>query len=250
MCLIDFHRNRRMNKLKVVSWNMNKRKSGTWDHLKRVLDPDMSLLQETSPLDQSIKKSNLFEVDVKKNLRNSIFSEKHIMERVKFPKEFNTDMICVKSSINETDYFFISIYGNLSFLPFFTIFIGQISLIVNFLRTTYDAKHIIIAGDFNCDRRMDDNPTGSRFARKGERVTNLFFDSILGLGFKDCLRKFHSNYIETYRHHIVKSRYPWEIDHMFCTDHLYAALKSINVLDDEVVKELSDHNPIVAEFDL
>jgi exonuclease III len=99
------------------------------------------------------------------------------------------------------------------------------------------------------DRRMDENPTGSRFSKKGERVHNAFFDAILNLGFKDCLRKSYPDFIETYRHHIEKNRYPWELDHMFATPQLYERLKKIEVVMETKVKKLSDHNPLVADFD-
>ena len=31
------------------------------------------------------------------------------------------------------------------------------------------------------------------------------------MGFKDCLRKFYPDFVKTYRHHMVNSRYPWEL---------------------------------------
>jgi len=236
--------------MKLVSWNMNRRKSGSWDYLTRTINPDVAMLQETSLLDKSFVQEHIVEVEVKKNIRNSIFSSKYKIEQINFPLEFNKDMVCAKFSLKNSDLFFISIYGNLDLFPFFTVFTGQILLMVTYLKTNYNAENIIIAGDFNCDRRMDDNPTKSRFAKRGERVTNLFFDSILNIGFKNCLRKFYPDFIETYRHHMVNSRYPWELDHMFCTNNLYEKLKNIEVLNNSQVEELSDHNPIIANFDI
>ena len=83
--------------------------------------------------------------------------------------------------------------------------------------------------------------------KKGETRHADFFDGILNLGFHDCLRKFHSLPIQTYRHN--RGTYPWELDHMFATPELYNRLKSINVYVDENILSLSDHNPIVAEFE-
>ena len=37
---------------------------------------------------------------------------------------------------------------------------------------------------------------------------------------------------------------------MFCTNSLYDGLKKIEVMNNSDVIELSDHNPIIAEFDL
>ena len=43
--------------------------------------------------------------------------------------------------------------------------------------------------------------------------------------------------------------YPWELDHMFATPELNKRLKLINVYLDDNILKLSDHNPIVADFD-
>ena len=36
--------------MKIVSWNMNKRKEGSWSYLIEKIDPDYALLQESSPI--------------------------------------------------------------------------------------------------------------------------------------------------------------------------------------------------------
>ncbi len=114
------------------------------------------------------------------------------------------------------------------------------------MRQNFNAKDILISGDFNMDRRMDENPTKSKFSKKGETRHNNFFDGILDLGFHDCLRKYHSLPMRTYRHN--RGIYPWELDHMFVTPDLYERLKSIDVFVDDSILKLSDHNPIVANF--
>ena len=93
------------------------------------------------------------------------------------------------------------------------------------------------------DRRMDENPTGTKFAAKGTYPTNEFFDAILDMGFHDCMRKFNSDPVQTHRH--TRSKFPWELDHMFATENLYERLTDIRTVE---VPELSDHDPIVADF--
>ena len=107
------------------------------------------------------------------------------------------------------------------------------------------SKNILIAGDFNMDRRMDDNPTGSKFANKGTTPTNDFFDAIIDMGFYDCMRKYQSNRIQTRRN--ARSKFPWELDHMFATKDLYNSINDINTLE---VQELSDHDPVIASFNI
>ena len=105
------------------------------------------------------------------------------------------------------------------------------------------AKNILIAGDFNMDRRMDDNPPGTKFSAKNTFQINNFIDSILNMGFYDCMRKFSTKPVQTIRH--TRSKYPWELDHMFATEELYKSLVGIEIYQ---VPKLSDHDPIIAEF--
>ena len=116
------------------------------------------------------------------------------------------------------------------------------------LRQRYGAEHIVIAGDFNMDRRMDDNPTSTRFSKVGEQRHNMFFYSILSLGFVDCLDLRYPNYVQAYRHSI--STFPWQLDHMFAKDALSKTLVSLGVPQTDDVISRSDHNPIIADFDL
>lgn len=231
-----------MNKLKVVSWNMNKRRQGNWEWLLDEVDPDYILAQEASPLPAKINATT--RTTTKKTNRSAFYSKLQNHERLKMSTDRGMGLIVARAD----SVFFICVYANLDFKPVNPPLLGLLASYVTNIRRRHGAKNILIAGDFNMDRRMDDNPTGTKFAAKGTHPTNNFFDAILDMGFYDCMRKFNPNPIQTHRHSL--SKFPWEIDHMFCTDHLYGALKSINVLDDEVVKKLSDHNPIVAEFEL
>ena len=43
--------------MKVVSWNMNKRKEGCWEWLLETHDPDFVMVQEASPLPSTINAS-------------------------------------------------------------------------------------------------------------------------------------------------------------------------------------------------
>ena len=78
----------------------------------------------------------------------------------------------------------VEVSGTLDF-----ILLETIEKFVKEMRQNFNAKDILISGDFNMDRRMDENPTKSKFSKKGETRHNNFFVGILDLGFHDCLRK-------------------------------------------------------------
>ena len=56
--------------MRIVSWNMRKNKKA-WDYFFESLNPDIALLQETSPLNDDYQ-FNVINKNVKKNLNNSI----------------------------------------------------------------------------------------------------------------------------------------------------------------------------------
>lgn len=223
--------------MRVVSWNMNKRKSGCWEWLLDQHSPDFVMAQEASPLPQGLKAT--VRTTTKKTNRTVFYSEDQNHEKIKM--EFDEGMGILVT--HHSGVYFINVYANLDFKPVNPSLLGYLTKFVTHIRRRYGAENILIAGDFNMDRRMDDNPTGSRFASKDTFPTNDFFDAILDMGFFDCVRKFYPEPIQTHRH--IRSKYPWELDHMFASSGLYKSLKSLVIPD---TTELSDHNPIIADF--
>ena len=60
--------------MRIVSWNMRKNKNA-WDYFFNSLNPDIALLQETSPLNDN-HQFNVITKNVKKNLNNSVLFKK------------------------------------------------------------------------------------------------------------------------------------------------------------------------------
>lgn len=225
--------------MRVVSWNMNKRKESNWEWILKNSEPDYVLAQEASPLPSNIKAS--VRTTTKKSNRTVFYSKDQNHKRIKMTNDNGMGLIVT----NAKDLFFICVYANLDFKPVDPPLLGLLATYVANIRRKHSAKNILIAGDFNMDRRMDDNPTGSKFANKGTTPTNDFFDALLDMGFYDCMRKFQSNPIQTHRN--ARSKFPWELDHMFATEDLYNSLTDINTVE---VQELSDHDPIIANFNI
>lgn len=223
--------------MRVVSWNMNKRSSGNWEWVIDNLDPDYVLAQEASPLPPNVKATT--RTTTKKSNRSAFYSKTGDHEKLKMSNDHGMGVLVTKRN----DLFFICVYANLDFKPVHLALLGILAKSVSNIRRRHDAENIIIAGDFNMDRRMDDNPTGTVFAAKDTYPTNEFFDAILDMGFHEGMRKFSSDPVQT--HHNAKSEFPWELDHIFMTKELYDRLRNIETIE---VPELSDHDPIVADF--
>ena len=225
--------------MRIVSWNMNKRKEGNWEWIIENSDADYILAQEASPLPSNIEAT--VRTTTKKSNRSVFYSKLQNHKRLKMSTDSGMGLIVT----NAENIFFICVYANLDFKPVNPPLLGHLAKYVANIRRHHSAKNILIAGDFNMDRRMDDNPTGTKFANKGTSPTNDFFDAILDMGFHDCMRKFSSVPLQTHRH--ARSKFPWELDLMFATEDLYNALTDIKTIE---VPELSDHDPIIANFDI
>ena len=120
-------------------------------------------------------------------------------------------------------------YVNLDCDPVDPPLLGLIPKFVSNLKRRRDVKNIIIAGDFNIDRRMDDNPTAIKFALKDSYPINNFFAAILDMGFHDCMRKYHTEPVQTQRN--PKCEFAMELDHMSATKDLFDNLIEVDIPD-------------------
>ena len=58
------------------------------------------------------------------------------------------------------------------------------------------------------------------------------------------------NFVRTFRNKSGRDKVPWQIDQMFASKDLYNKLQKIEVLENTETSALSDHYPIIAEFDI
>jgi exonuclease III len=213
------------------------KKNGNWEWIIETLKPDYILAQEAGPLPPSIKATT--RTTTKKSNRSAFYSRLNDHIRIDLESDHGMGLLVTKTN----NIFFICVYTNLYFKPVHPPLLGYIASFVSSLRRRHDAKNILIAGDFNMDRRMDENPTGTRFAKKWTYPKNDFFNAIQDMGFQDCILKFYSEPVQTHRHN--RSEFPWQLDHMFATRDLYDHLQSIQVIS---AQSYSDHDLILADF--
>jgi len=97
----------------------------------------------------------------------------------------------------------------------------------------------IISGDWNTARLFDKTMGGTACAE--------FFAMRANNGWCESLRKFYADEVQTF---LAPKGKPYELDHMFTDSALYEKLVSCEVMRCEMIDNLSDHAPIVANFDL
>ena len=79
--------------MRIVSWNMNKRKEGCWEWVLDTYDPDFVMAQEASPLPQTINAT--VRTTTKKSNRTVFYSktEKHVPIKI-----FDVIFLFIKTS--------------------------------------------------------------------------------------------------------------------------------------------------------
>jgi hypothetical protein len=99
-------------------------------------------------------------------------------------------------------------------------------------------RRVIIGGDLNIT---------PQFPPPDGRQHELIIERIKAFGLVDCLGATHSGYVRTLRHQNEESGTPWQNDWLFASASL--RLLSCEALDEPAAWALSDHCPVVAEFD-
>jgi hypothetical protein len=103
----------------------------------------------------------------------------------------------------------------------------------------------VIGGDFNSSETLDFGPGGPRGNKE-------HLDHMAELGLTECLRKSRGKLAPTFRH--SRGSIQHQIDHLFVTKCLADKLQSCDVgVREEIFgasPRLSDHLPIIANFDI
>ena len=161
--------------MRIVSWNMRKNKKA-WDYFFESINPDIELLQESGPLNDDYQ-FNVINKNVKKNLNNSILFKTKEPKELPIEDKQKMGLISSRYQTENDRYSFQFINIRLILILFY---LKQSSNLLKEMRQNFNAKDILISGDFNMDRRMDENPTKSKFSKKGETRHNNFFDGKKG----------------------------------------------------------------------
>ena len=225
--------------MKCIVWNMDYWKSSQkeqgWEYLNSV-DPDICLLNECSRhASQEFSIHNISRND----WGVGVFS-KHELDELEFQKCHPDAIACGQITFGNRTITAISLYGKIIDKYSITTLHRSLSDLTHLFSQKKLRDWMLIGGDFNADVAIDENQRGNSH--------HIFFERLKDFGFYDCIGKFHGERMQTLRH--SKSSFPWQNDYLFAGKKLYECCVSSEVIDDERLYEISDHNPLVAEFDI
>lgn len=104
------------------------------------------------------------------------------------------------------------------------------------------SRQVLVGGDFNLSTTFDAR-------RRGGRGNQEYLDRMAALGLVECLASFQGRLTPTFRN-TTGSGVVHQIDHLFASPSLAAHLRRCEVppADDFFQQELSDHLPVIADF--
>jgi exonuclease III len=110
----------------------------------------------------------------------------------------------------------------------------------------------IVGGDYNTSETFDkewQDKNGIKFGLRSSGNKEIL-DRMYEIGFKECLREYSGEIVPTFKN-ARANRIFHQMDHLFVTNNLFPQLRRCDVGERSEIfdKNLSDHLPIIADFD-
>jgi len=101
-------------------------------------------------------------------------------------------------------------------------------------------NRIVIGGDLNASLQIDPQQVGNSH--------KVFFDRLREFQLVNCFDNHYQDFVQTHRH--SRSDKPWQNDYFFISKKLEKSLEKCEVVSNETVHKLSDHNPVIIELNI
>lgn len=269
--------------MRIITWNIRNatEKSSAWIFLAG-LNPDIALLQEVRGIPAYIKESFDFLPAISKTgkpqklcaailVKGKIINDMPLRSEYdwvnrEFDESFKGCFIsCIAQLQNQKPIKVVSVYSPASPIKkerLEGMDVSQVKLKLNpkvwgseiiwsaLKNTKSDNERWVVGGDYNSSETFDVEWQKEHQKRFGiqSHGNKEILDRMRNLGFIECLRE-HSNKITpTFKD--PRGNLYHQMDHLFVTNDLYSTIQGCEVGNRSVVfnKSLSDHLPIIADF--
>lgn len=230
--------------MKVVSWNIDCKaeQNGVWSDIINEIDPDLALLQECRIPKINFEEDSSIMLNTIGGTRNwgsCIYSKRNKIKELDIDPLYRGWVALGEVATSLGPILIVSLHAKLAgvkyVVPYLTELLGSIRQLIG------RYQYAIVAGDLNAARLYDEIYRHPKYAKH-----QLLFDFIeKELGLVDCHFIRHGKEIQTMR---GKSKHPYQNDHIFVSKPLSEMATSCEVLSNDKILTLSDHNPVIAEF--
>lgn len=236
-------------KTRIATWNMSywqhkKDFEESWDYFLNEINADIFFFQEARP-SEKIKddKKHLVwnEIGGNRDWGSGVYSRKYELSEEIIETDFKGVFTIANTKVGNKILTLISLYGLMTNTYSITNLHRMLSDLTGVLNGHVGNKrNIILGGDLNASIQFD--TTQKNHSHK------IFFDRMADFGLVSCFAPFYKNHVQTLRH--AKSDFPWQNDYFFISESLLKSLKNTEVIDNEMVRKYSDHNPVIITLDL
>lgn len=221
-----------------------RRNPEAWAYLTEELKPDIALLQEVLPsvashasqIAQSSSPLLFHPISETRRWGSAIYARSLPLTEIELESYHGWVIAGELKLPDESDLIAVSVHVQIIkgyVFPHLTDIFSQ-------LEERFRGRRFIVGGDLNASRQFD--------RVYGSKTHGEFFERVEHLSFFECHRKFHAEEQQSFWGSRYKNKY--QIDHLFISDNLKDKLISCEVLNDERVRGLSDHSPLIAQLEI
>ncbi len=237
--------------IKIVTWNMDhwkrtrEAREMAWNYLDQTIAPDIALVQEAVPPTDRIDSETVLWLEISRTRKwgSGVLTKSFPLQEAQFQNSHPGSLVVADVELPHGVALTVaSLYGLLDDNGYATTTLHRmLSDLTSLLHGKRRKRKIVIGGDFNASTQWDEHYPQDPSHR-------IVFDRLKDFGLEDCLARFHPTHVQTNRH--PKSNVPWQNDYIYASKEVADSLLSCYVIDDPEVYDLSDHNPVVAVFDI
>lgn len=231
-----------------------------WEYLIDELHPDIALVQEARPpaaysLDGRLIWHQILE---KGDWGSGIFSKNYLLREIDFDNSYPGALVGAEVILpDDIRMAVFSLYGQLDKkygdkTGYATTSVQKMISDLTWILIGSSSfkglnENLVIGGDFNisvqCDNKQKESKSIYRNAHRlvFERISDFGLRSVFDWSDKEDFK-------QTLRH--TRSKEPWQNDYIFLSPVLYGKMSKPEVLNNEKIRELSDHNPVLVELDI
>ncbi len=231
----------------MAYWSHRKLEAEAWTYFVKELGCDVLLTQESFPHHDMVDEDHFIwnAIGGTRPWGSGVYSSKFKIKEYTFDNNFFGAVTAAEIELkDDLNLIFISVYGLMEKIQNVTYAIPNLHRIFSDLTGLLEGagtKHrIILGGDLNASIQIDAQQTGNSH--------QVFFDRLREFGLVNCFDNYFDTYVQTHRHNL--SEKPWQNDYFFISKKLEKYLVNCSVVDDEKVRKLSDHNPVIIELDI
>ncbi len=236
--------------MKIATWNManwshKAHFNEAWDFYINKIGCDILLFQEALPHPEILDINRIVynQIGGTRLWGSGVYSNKYNIKKFDLNTNFVGSVTGAEIEINENfSLIVVSLYGlmeNILNVSYAIPNLHRIFSDLTWLLEGASTKHrIVIGGDFNASIQIDKQQTGNSH--------RVFFDRLHEFQLVNCFDKFFQDYVQTHRHR--RSKFPWQNDYFFISKRLEPLLIDCEVISNETVNKMSDHNPVIIEL--